>query len=153
MLKKYFFIIKYICILWLVIWWSIWTLSTVDASMNADYDTGWIENTDESRLEHTPSWIWNTLAGGHAVQNISIDPTAWVKWAAAKIDIVGYWDDGLFKIWTTYNENRFVTLDASKNTNRMVLYTTILTQVTETSIHFILVHTLKTQLLLLRHQM
>ncbi|OUR99168.1 hypothetical protein A9Q81_11355 [Gammaproteobacteria bacterium 42_54_T18] len=91
----------------------------------ADYDTDWQHNSVDKRLEHTASTIWTTLAGGHAVQEISLAPNAGAKGAAAKIDVTEYGDDGLFKIYFAYDEDRYTTLSAPVGQNRMVLYVTI----------------------------
>jgi len=93
--------------------------------MLADYDNNWTNNTSEHRLENQTTGIWTTLAAGHAMQSISVTSGQGVRGNAAKIDVTSYGDDGLFKIYFAYDENRYATLDASKDSNRMILYSKI----------------------------
>ncbi len=95
------------------------------AALLADYDNNWIENTTQERLENTSTDIWTTLDTGHAVQSIELAENAGVRGRAAKTNVLSYGSDGLFKNYFAYDEDRYATLDASKNTNRMILYAKI----------------------------
>jgi hypothetical protein len=98
--------------------------TNVNANMFADYESSWKENSVAGQLEHT-SGVWTMLVTSHGEQKISIDSTYGVDGRSAKIDVVGYGADGLFKILFAYNENRYTTLDAPKGHNRMTLNVTI----------------------------
>jgi hypothetical protein len=95
------------------------------ATSLANYDAGWLVNSVDKRLEHSESGVWTTLSGSHGVQEISIDPSAGVRSAAAKIDVTSYGKNGLFKIYFAYDRNRYTTLAAPDSHNRMILYVTI----------------------------
>ena len=95
------------------------------SSMLADYDANWENNTAENQIENTQTNIWTTLDTGHAIQSISLGQNSGVHGNAAKTDITAYGTDGLFKNYFAYDEDRYATLDASKNTNRMILYAKI----------------------------
>ena len=93
------------------------------AGILADYDANWINNTTDKRLENSQSDIWTTLDGDHGTQTISFGDG--VIGNAAKTDVTAYGDDGLYKIYFAYDEDRYSTLNAATNSNRMVMYAKI----------------------------
>lgn len=94
------------------------------ATMFADYESSWQENSAAGYLEHSTG-VWTKLVTSHAQQEISIDPNIGVNGSSARIDVVGYGSDGLFKILFAYNEDRYKTLSAPVGHNRMAMYVTI----------------------------
>ena len=95
-----------------------------NAEIFADYESDWTLNSTDGYLGHT-SGVWTKLVTSHAEQEISFASDFGVSGQSAKIDVVGYGSDGLFKILFAYNENRYKILKAPYGHNRMILNVTI----------------------------
>ena len=98
--------------------------STALGGILADYDQDWQLNSIDNRLEHS-SGVWLKDTTNHSFQEISFSTTKSVSGRSARVDVNEYHIDGRFKVWIAYEENRYKTLDAPVNSNRMILYLTI----------------------------
>ncbi len=92
----------------------------------ADYSPGaWELNEEENRVENASTGIWNTISTDHAMpQILELTNNLGIGGIPGYLitHINGFGTDGNFKIYIAYDANRYHTLGASKDTNRMYLY-------------------------------